>query len=193
MLKVISSERTPIKLWLDDIEEGAMSQARNLANLPFAFHHIALMPDAHSGFGMPIGGVLATQKVVIPNAVGVDIGCGMCAMKTNLHSLDSNTLKDILRQIQHRVPVGADWHKRKQDEDLMPRVHKLPPITFCEYENALYQLGTLGGGNHFIEIQKGSDGFIWAMVHSGSRNIGKQVADHYNRLARKLNEHWHSE
>ena len=85
MKSVIDTERIPIKLWLDSIEEGALQQARNLANLPFAFSHVALMPDAHEGFGMPIGGVLATDGVVIPNAVGVDIGCGMCAIKTTLH------------------------------------------------------------------------------------------------------------
>ena len=84
MIKVIAEEKLPIKMWLNELEETALSQARNLANLPFTFKHVALMPDSHSGYGMPIGGVLATQKVVIPNAVGVDIGCGMCAMRTTI-------------------------------------------------------------------------------------------------------------
>ena len=81
MKKIITTEKIPIMLWLEDIEQGAMNQARNMANLPFAFKHIAIMPDSHEGYGMPIGGVLATRDVVVPNAVGVDIGCGMCALK----------------------------------------------------------------------------------------------------------------
>ncbi len=83
-MKVITGNRVPIKMWLEEIEESALEQARNLAMLPFAFHHIALMPDAHAGMGMPIGGVLAADGVLVPNAVGADIGCGMCAIKTNL-------------------------------------------------------------------------------------------------------------
>jgi len=80
MKQIIATDRVPIKLWLTDIEAGALAQARNLANLPFVFKHIAIMPDAHQGYGMPIGGVMATRDVVVPNAVGVDIGCGMCAV-----------------------------------------------------------------------------------------------------------------
>ncbi len=83
-------------MWLEDIEDGAVEQAKNLANLPFVFKHIALMPDAHLGYGMPIGGVMATKGVVIPNAVGVDIGCGMCAVRTSLTDIDIETLKKIM-------------------------------------------------------------------------------------------------
>lgn len=84
MRQVINTEKHPIKLWLDDIEEGTLQQAKNLANLPFVHNHVAIMPDAHLGYGMPIGGVLATQGMIIPNAVGVDIGCGMCSVQTSL-------------------------------------------------------------------------------------------------------------
>jgi tRNA-splicing ligase RtcB len=84
MEKIISTENRPIKLWLKDIEAGALEQAKNLANLPFVFKHIAIMPDAHQGYGMPIGGVMAAKDIVVPNAVGVDIGCGMCAVRTSL-------------------------------------------------------------------------------------------------------------
>lgn len=192
-MRVCHTEKIPIKLWLEDIEEGAMSQLRNLANFPFAFHHIAVMPDSHQGYGMPIGGVLATKGVIIPNAVGVDIGCGMCAMRTSLESLDRETLKKIRGQIKAAVPVGFEHHKDRQDDARMPgRQFKKGTVCEREYRRALSQIGTLGGGNHFIEIQKGSDGFIWVMVHSGSRNLGKQVADHYNRLAVRLNEKWRS-
>jgi tRNA-splicing ligase RtcB (3'-phosphate/5'-hydroxy nucleic acid ligase) len=92
MKKVITTEKVPIKLWLEDIEDGAIEQAKNLANLPFIFKHLAIMPDSHQGYGMPIGGVLATKGVVVPNAVGVDIGCGMCAVKTNLTDILSLNL-----------------------------------------------------------------------------------------------------
>ena len=212
MQKVISTEKKPIKLWLDDIEEGALAQAKNLANLPFIHKWIAIMPDSHQGYGMPIGGVMATDGVVIPNAVGVDIGCGMCAVKTSLTDIDRDTLKKIMGEIRKVIPVGFSKHKEEQDEGCL----KMPlkqwkdvnsisddsdaddagdnyPIVFNHYNNALKSLGTLGGGNHFIEIQKGSDGHIWIMIHSGSRNLGFQVAKHYNEVAKKLNLKWFSE
>lgn len=180
-------------MWLKDIEDGAMVQVKNLANLPFAFHHIAIMPDAHQGYGMPIGGVLAAQGVVIPNAVGVDIGCGMCAVKTSLKEVDVTTLKEILGEIRKTIPVGFDHHKNKQDENLMPETDgHSTPIVYSQYDSALRQIGTLGGGNHFIEIQKSSDNHIWIMIHSGSRNLGKKVADHYNKIAVELNEKYYS-
>ena len=201
MKKVISSEKLPIKLWLEDIEDGALEQVKNLANLPFAYKWISIMPDSHQGYGMPIGGVLATKGVIIPNAVGVDIGCGMCAIKTSLINIDIPTLKIIMGEIRKQIPVGFNKHEEKQDFYLMPLLEKVESEDeaqdelFCQYEivskefqNALHSLGTLGGGNHFIEIQKGSDGYIWVMIHSGSRNLGKQIADHYNKLAIKLNE-----
>jgi tRNA-splicing ligase RtcB len=191
MQQIISTENKPIKLWLKDIDSGAMEQAKNIANLPFVHSHIAVMPDAHMGYGMPIGGVMATEGVVIPNAVGVDIGCGMCAQKTSLHSLDSEQLKGIMRLIRKSVPVGFKHHRKPQDVRLMPRPEKGATladlqIVSQEYEHALTQLGTLGGGNHFIEIQKGNDGFIWIMIHSGSRNLGYRVANFYNKLAGKM-------
>ncbi len=192
MMQIISSEKIPIKLWLDDIEEGALQQAKNLANFPFSFRHIAIMPDAHFGYGMPIGGVLATEKVIIPNAVGVDIGCGMCCMPTSLTDLDTDTLKTLLGGMRSQIPVGFKHHRKPQDTSSMPQPppEKSLPIVEREYKSGLRQLGTLGGGNHFIEIQKGSDGHIWVMIHSGSRNIGYQVAHHYNKLATKLNIKW---
>jgi tRNA-splicing ligase RtcB (3'-phosphate/5'-hydroxy nucleic acid ligase) len=194
MIKQITSEKLPIKLWSSDIEQGALDQAKNLANFPFAFHHIALMPDCHQGFGMPIGGVMATREVIVPNAVGVDIGCGMCAVQTSLRDIDISTLKTIMMGIRELIPLGFKRHIKPQEEQWMPVLDnpESMPIVAREYHNATYQIGSLGGGNHFIEIQKGSDGQIWIMVHSGSRNIGKQVADYYNRLAVDLNEKWNS-
>src|SRR5512140_2244701 len=119
-MRVCTTEKIPIKMWLEDIEEGAMGQLRNLANLPFAFKHIAVMPDSHLGYGMPIGGVLAAKGMIIPNAVGVDIGCGMCAMRSSLEDLDRDTLKKILGQVKAAVPVGFEHHKDRQDDARMP-------------------------------------------------------------------------
>ena len=197
MKQVISTEKRPIKLWLDDMELGALAQARNLANHPFTFRHVAVMPDAHEGYGMPIGGVLACDGAVIPNAVGVDIGCGMCAAQTALPGLARETLKKILGLIRSAVPVGFEHHKRQQDRNLMPDPARLDgvekSIVRQQFEAGCKQIGTLGGGNHFIEIQQGDDGHVWLMIHSGSRNIGLKVAEHYNRLAVSLNERWRSE
>jgi tRNA-splicing ligase RtcB len=193
MIKSVTTVGLEIKLWTDDIEKGAYRQIINLSLHPHAKKHIAIMPDCHEGFGMPIGGVLATSGVVIPNAVGVDIGCGMSAVRTNLSGIMTNNLKDIMSGIRTVIPLGFKHHNRSQGSQRMPDPFVLGfdpmelPVVSREYESALRQVGTLGGGNHFIEIQKGDDGFIWIMIHSGSRNIGKQVADHYNRKAITLN------
>jgi len=197
-MRVIKDEIKPIKMWLEDIEEGALNQARNLANLPFTFKHVAIMPDSHQGYGMPIGGVLAVRGVVIPNAVGVDIGCGMCAMKTSLTDLNELQIKKIMGGsaefkggIRGRVPVGRNHNKKDQAWDEFDNAPDIPVIQ-QELKSARKQLGTLGGGNHFIEIQKGDDGFIWVMVHSGSRNFGYKIAKVYNKLAQKLCTRWYS-
>jgi tRNA-splicing ligase RtcB len=191
MKKVISSEKNPIKMWLDDIESGALEQAKNLANLPFAFKHIALMPDCHSGYGMPIGGVLATKNVIVPGAVGVDIACGMCAVKTSLTDISLSVLAGIRNDIMEMIPVGFNHQKTAQEGMPVCQIDRFP-IVSANYNKASYQIGTLGGGNHFQEVQKGSDGHIWIMVHSGSRNLGYQVAKHYNKVARDLNKKWFS-
>lgn len=189
----------PIFKWLDTVEDMAMDQAQHLAQLPFAFHHIALMPDCHSGYGMPIGGVLATNKVVIPNAVGLDIGCGMCAIKTpwNRTEVSIEQIKKIMSLVREAVPVGMQHNKIKAELQLMPSINgrnsvgpNSYPIVAREFESARCQLGTLGGGNHFIEFQTDPAGYIWIMLHSGSRNLGKQVADYYNHLAQELNGKW---
>lgn len=187
MKKVIRSERIPIKMWLDHMDEEALQQAKNLANLPFAFHHIAIMPDAHVGYGMPIGGVLPALEAVVPNAVGVDIGCGMSVLKTGLTELDVDTLKKIMGDIRRTVPVGFNQHPEPRNKKWLPELHFTSPLLESQLEKALYQVGTLGGGNHFIEIQKGSDGWIWIMIHSGSRNLGHTIATHHHNVARELN------
>jgi RNA-splicing ligase RtcB len=188
-MRVIATEKLPIKLWLNEIEDEALAQAKNLANLPFAFRHIALMPDSHVGYGMPIGGVLATREVIIPNAVGVDIGCGMMAVKTSLTGIDEPTLKAIMGEIRKAVPVGFNHHKEPRPWEGFDRAPDIKIIQ-DELKSARCQLGTLGGGNHFIEIQKGDDGYIWVMLHSGSRNFGLKVAKVYHERAKELCERW---
>jgi tRNA-splicing ligase RtcB len=192
-MKIDSSNRIPIKMWLDDIEDTAMKQATNLANLPFAFSHVALMPDCHMGYGMPIGGVMATEGVVVPNAVGVDIGCGVCAVKTTLQGYDIqhlDALKRTLELIRRNIPVGFNRHSKSQLG--MPYRGCELHVVDRKYSKAAKSLGTLGGGNHFIELQADSDGFLWVMIHSGSRNLGLQVAKYWNDVAKAMNEKWFS-
>jgi len=185
----------PIKSWCAEVEEGAMLQAKNLARHPLIFHHVALMPDCHQGYGMPIGGVIATRGGIIVNAVGVDIGCGMIASKTNFSAkdLDKSTLDDILTHIKEEIPVGFKHHATNQDWvgfNVAPDIE----IVQQELESAKKQLGTLGGGNHFIEIQKSSTSEeLWVMIHSGSRNFGYKIAEEYNKKSIALCAKWHSQ
>ena len=188
---------TPVKVWAKTVDPHAWKEIDNLSRLPFIYHHLAFMPDVHGGMGMPIGGVLASKKVVVPNAVGVDIGCGMCAVKTNLRADDISRdviRKEIMSGIRARIPLGMDHHTELQDEALMPQGHDIDKLHVVsrQYVSARRQVGTLGGGNHFIELQKDDDGFLWIMLHSGSRNLGKQVGDYYNKLAKELNAMYHT-
>lgn len=193
----IELNSTPVKIWARFVDPHAMKEIVNLSTLPFVFHHLAFMPDVHGGKGMPIGGVLATRGVVIPNAVGVDIGCGMCAVKTSLRVEDipqEVLRKQIMRGIRKQIPLGFDHHKTAQDESFMPQgfdVDKLAVVS-RQYVSATKQVGTLGGGNHFIELQKDTEGALWVMIHSGSRNLGAQVGNYYNEKARVLNRRWFS-
>ena len=197
MEKVEIIGRTVVKMWTTEFDDKAREQIENLASLPFVHHHIALMPDCHGGMGMPIGGVLPTKDVVIPNAVGVDIGCGMCAVKTNIRArrLTEKILrKVIMKGIRERIPLGMDHHKEMQDEKYLPTSFDLEklPVVETNYKSIHHQVGTLGGGNHFIELQRDDEGWLWIMIHSGSRNLGKQVGDFYNKKAKWLNELYYS-
>lgn len=196
-MKTIVINGMPVKIWTDYVEESAMRQIGNLTTLPFLYHHLAIMPDVHAGMGMPIGGVLACKDAVIPNAVGVDIGCGMCAVKTSYQVADIP--KEIIRQkimkgIRQRIPLGMEHHKEAQDETYMPQGYDIEKLYVVkhQYISATYQIGTLGGGNHFIELQSDEEGYLWIMLHSGSRNLGKQVGDYYNKVAARLNKRWNS-
>ena len=156
-VKIINDR--PVKIWTDNVEESAMGQIENLTTLPFLFHHLAIMPDVHAGMGMPIGGVLACNDAVIPNAVGVDIGCGMCAVKTSwkLENITPEVLrKKIMRGIRKRIPLGMDHHEEPQDEAYLPTGHDIDKTVIVKQRqiSITKEVGTLGGGNHFIELQK---------------------------------------
>lgn len=171
---------------LAKIDPVALEQIHNLGQLPGIHRWIAVMPDVHPGFGMPIGGVVATRDIIIPNAVGVDIGCGVLALKTNLQREQVRPkVEQLLKEFLQAIPVGFKKRIRPLSSQLW---HKMPREIVLEREqnNARLQLGTLGGGNHFIELQYDHCDRVWLMLHSGSRNLGKQVADHYDKAARRI-------
>lgn len=186
-MKIFDLGRIPIKSWADEVEDEALQQAVNLSNLPFAYSHIALMADVHVGFGMPIGGVLASRGVIIPNAVGVDIGCGIIAAKTDIKNINIDQIENIVDKAHKTIPLGYKHHKKPRE---WKGFHNPPnsKVVLEELEAARYQLGTLGGGNHFMTIEQGSDGHIWLMVHSGSRNFGYKIANYYNKIANEINK-----
>lgn len=196
MKSVVTTERVPIKMWLgeDEIEPGALAQAKNAANLPGVFKWISIMPDSHQGYGVPIGSVIALQGLISPNLVGVDIGCGMSAAKTSLtvNDLDEEVIKRWMQGVRGRIPLGFKHQKDRQEWEGFRRAPDAP-IVQQELNKAHYQLGTLGGGNHFIELQKDEFGDVWIMLHSGSRNIGLKIANFYHGAAQALCERWHSD
>ncbi len=195
-IKKEDSYRIPVKSWCAEVEPGALKQAANLAAHPALAHHVALMPDCHQGYGMPIGGVIAARAAVIPSAVGVDIGCGMIAVETDVPDeriADMELRRAIQEKLKRRIPVGDGVsHDRPQEwegfEEYLDRYGKT-----ADFVNGLDRrnLGTLGGGNHFIEIQKSDAGKVWLMIHSGSRNLGKRVEEFYHDKARTLNDRYH--
>ena len=185
-----NSQRIPILMWVSDVndlEPETLNQARNLSVLPIAFDHIALMPDAHQGYGMPIGGVMAVKDAVIPYAVGLDIGCGMHSVQTNVKASEFAKVKlhFAMSRIVKAIPQGFNWHKKPQKGEVLDEIPEDVGILREERQNIKHQLGTLGGGNHFIEFQKDKQDKLWIMIHSGSRNIGKKVAEHFHKRAVK--------
>lgn len=157
-MKEFAMNGTPVKMWAKMCDATAWQQISNLCSLPFVFHHLALMPDLHGGKGMPIGTVLATRNVVIPNAVGVDIGCGMCAVKTNIQveTIEQDVLrKKIMRGIRDQIPLGMEHHKVAQDEKYMPENHDIDGMTVVkrQYISATKQVGTLGGGTLLSHLE----------------------------------------
>lgn len=198
-MKVIHDEGSrPIKLWTEDVEDSALQQLKNLARLPFiANNGVACMPDVHAGIGSTVGTVIATDKAIIPAAVGVDIGCGMVAVRTSLNASDlPESLKQIRDEIERRVPLGAGGqHQHPEDaphinheflNDLCAIIDKEDPVR--TKTKAVRQLGSLGSGNHFIEICLDEESRVWVMLHSGSRGIGNLIGRHYIEKAKRRME-----
>ena len=188
----ITNTSVPIKLWVPepDVEAQALQQLQNTANLPFVFKHVAVMPDVHVGKGATVGSVVATMGAIVPACVGVDIGCGMMAVKTPLEPekvLD--LVRDIRAHIENSIPLGFDSNTHiAKSVDHWPGWEK-PHSKYLDQKlekNALRQMGSLGGGNHFIEICLDQNKDVWVMLHSGSRHVGNQLAERHIRAAKKL-------
>lgn len=188
----------PIKIWASDLDELSTRQLGNIAQLPIIHHHVAAMPDAHTGIGATVGSVLATRDAIIPAAVGVDIGCGMIAARLSLGAdqLDEVALKKVFNQISRDVPVGRAQHRDRDARvqaalSLQPGferiVGKHPDVmrAFGRSSHWVRQLGSLGSGNHFIEVCLDEAGDVWVMLHSGSRGIGNAIGSYFIALARK--------
>lgn len=194
---VITENRVPVKIWTDDVDERSLEQLGNIAKMPFIHHHVAAMPDVHLGIGATIGSVIATHKAIIPAAVGVDIGCGMlaCRLSITANDLDEAALRKVFDQISRDVPVGRAQHPDGRELadaarpfaarlDLMTQKHPQLLKSFGKFSKWVNQMGTLGGGNHFIEVCLDEDNRVWVMLHSGSRGVGNALADYFIKLAR---------
>ncbi|WP_374029065.1 RtcB family protein [Bdellovibrio bacteriovorus] len=190
VLTNLTSSHVPVKIWAPEaeIETQAKQQLQNVASLPFVFKHVSAMPDVHLGIGATVGSVIATKGAVIPAAVGVDIGCGMIAARLNiepdrvLHDLDR-----LRAGIEAAIPVGTESNTRltSRVQEWSGWKHAPELVSLLRLkEKAALQLGTLGGGNHFIEICTDADGSVWVMLHSGSRNVGKSLAEEHIRHAK---------
>ena len=202
--ELIETSGVPIKAWTRGVgvEDAARRQLENVARLPIIFHHVAVMPDVHFGIGATVGSVVPTEKAIIPAAVGVDIGCGMMALETNLPaSRLPDSLKSLRSAIEKRVPHGRTanggrgdrgaWHDvpmqatqawRELDGEYKQIVDQHPRLG---QGNDVNQLGTLGGGNHFIEVCLDERDLVWFMLHSGSRGVGNRIGSYFIELAKQ--------
>jgi tRNA-splicing ligase RtcB len=185
----------PVKVYTGEMEPAARAQLVNISRLPIVHHHVAAMPDVHLGIGATVGSVIPTKRAIIPAAVGVDIGCGMMAARLSLtaNELDEQSLKKTFGQISRDVPVGFDQHRDARDaakrfrKSLTHVMEKHPGIGKRVGKNSHWaqQLGTLGGGNHFIEVCLDESSRVWVMLHSGSRGIGNAIGSYFIELAKK--------
>ena len=198
IIKQITKGKVPVKIFTDDIEHEAYQQLLNISQLPFIHHHVAAMPDVHYGKGATVGSVIPCYKAIIPAAVGVDIGCGMNALRL---SIKANDLPDNLRAIrfaiEDAIPVGFNMHKSDKAkastiralsvglDSLIGKHPKLLKMQKKPYQTWVRQLGTLGGGNHFIELCIDENEDVWIMLHSGSRGVGNVIGQYFIRLAQR--------
>ena len=198
----LNKARVPVKVFTKDIEPDAIQQLLNVAQLPIVHGHVAAMPDVHHGIGATVGSVIPTKQAIIPAAVGVDIGCGMNAVRLTLHAKDlPDNLAKLRSAVESRVPVGFNQHDsdkvrgsaharqgRTLDDRLDKIVGKHPGVMKMQRQFArtwVCQLGTLGGGNHFIELCVDEEQRVWVMLHSGSRGIGNVFGRYFIEAARK--------
>jgi len=202
-LEITLTNGKPVFSWCPDIDDGAIDQIREIAKLPFV-EHLAAMPDTHKGMSAPIGSVVACNSVIVPSFIGLDIGCGMGAFRTNLTVADITGKEEIIHQaVTRSIPMGFSHNQDKRRKEMEQKYSDKIDYAINKFlvkddskivsVDAFFdQMGTLGGGNHFIEVQHDEQGNIWVMVHSGSRNIGKKVCDRFNDVASKLNTEWYS-
>ena len=187
-----------LKSWASILDGNAEAQARTTATMPFVFPHVALMPDAHLGLGATVGSVIPTLRAVMPAAVGVDIGCGMIAVRTQFTaSTLHDNLRELREQIERAVPTSAGAYNRKIVATAEPRIAELTELAEKQgFDPKQYagnwelQLGTLGSGNHFIEVSLDETDAVWLFLHSGSRGVGNKIAQHHIKVARGLMEKW---
>jgi len=206
--ELIETSGVPIKAWTRGvgIEDAARRQLENTARLPIIFHHVAVMPDVHFGIGATVGSVVPTQNAIIPAAVGVDIGCGMMAIETDLPAARlPDSLKDLRTAIEKAVPHGRTANGGSGDRGAWGKVPQQSATAWRELEreykaiaskhkrigagNDVNQLGTLGGGNHFIEVCLDERDKVWFMLHSGSRGVGNRIGSYFIELAKKDMRH----
>ncbi len=194
VLDSMFDDAKPIKMWTDGVpvEDSAMEQLKNIASLPFIFKHVAVMPDVHLGRGATVGSVIPTKGAIIPAAVGVDIGCGMMAAPLGINaSALPESLKAIRHSIERSVPVGFNSHNtvpnvvQKASIPLWNRFKALALDKVVKADKLTQQIGTLGGGNHFIELCIDETDGVWIMLHSGSRGVGNKIGMHYIKLAKE--------
>lgn len=196
--QTLSTGHVPVSIWTEDVDEASKAQLANIASLPFVHHHVAAMPDVHLGIGATIGSVIATRKAIIPAAVGVDIGCGMVAARLSLsaNDIDEKRLQRVFDQITRDVPVGRAQHAdervlaaavRPFEPGLAALTGRHPQLlkALGRLSKWANQMGTLGGGNHFIEVCLDESNQVWVMLHSGSRGIGNAIASYFIELARQ--------
>lgn len=198
----ISKGRVPVKIWTQDIDHAALQQLINLAQLPIVHGHIAAMPDVHAGTGATVGSVIPTRQAIIPAAVGVDIGCGMNAVRTTLTASQlPDSLRPIRMALEAVIPVGFAQHEaskmrgsalqriaRRMNDRLDTIVGKHPGVMKMQRrftETWMCQIGTLGGGNHFVELCLDEADHVWVMLHSGSRGIGNVLGRYFIAAAQK--------
>ena len=187
-MTVIRGDGYLIKNWATNLEQGAVEQAINAAKLPCIFRHVAVMPDGHQGMGFPIGGVMALKDAICPNAIGVDEGCGMRTLKTNIKAeaiADMRIRRFWMTKTKEKIPLGeGNCHRENQEWELFDA----SPFEITERDRK--NLQSLGGGNHFASLEQDQDGYVRFLLHSGSRNLGHRICTKYSEIAENLCTRW---